>query len=121
MAFAPPGRLQTRHARVEKQPHPEPAPLSVKPVDAAAWSVEHDQPLPERGTVTLERIAAESVAWHQAASAEGQAVLPHPGVHGYRRDGEYHAYNPALVKAFHQAVSAGEPDASVTLRRGRTN
>src|SRR5690606_21218154 len=29
------------------------------------------------GTVTLERIAAESVAWHQAASAEGQAVLPH--------------------------------------------
>ncbi|MGV0645227.1 primosomal protein N' [Mycolicibacterium sp. XJ2546] len=30
--------IPPRHARVEKQPQTEPAPLSVKPVDAAAWS-----------------------------------------------------------------------------------
>src|SRR5690606_10968702 len=63
------------------------------------------------GAVTLETVAADAVAWHRAALAADAAVLPHPGMHGYRRDGEYHAYNPALVKAFHQAVSAGEPDA----------
>ncbi len=63
------------------------------------------------GALTLDRVAAESVAWHRTASDAGPGVLPHPGVHGYRRDGEYHAYNPALVKAFHHAVAAGEPDA----------
>src|SRR5690606_38346728 len=63
------------------------------------------------GALTFDKVAAGSVAWHRAAVAAGSGALPHPGLHGYRRDGEYHAYNPALVKSFHQAVSNGEPDA----------
>ncbi len=63
------------------------------------------------GSLTLDRLAEESAAWHQAASVATSAALPHPGMHGYRREGEYHAYNPAMVKAFHQAVATGAPDA----------
>lgn len=63
------------------------------------------------GSLTLDSLADESAAWHRAASVATSAALPHPGMHGYRRDGEYHAYNPAMVKAFHQAVATGAPDA----------
>jgi glutamate synthase (ferredoxin) len=63
------------------------------------------------GVLSLDDIAAESTAWHEAVSAASSAALPHPGIHGYRRDGEYHAYNPVMVKAFHQAVATGAPDA----------
>ncbi len=62
------------------------------------------------GLLSLADLAAESVAWHRQSTATS-AALPHPGMHGYRRDGEYHAYNPAMVKAFHQAVDTAAPDA----------
>ncbi len=61
------------------------------------------------GAVTLEEIATDSVRWHREAAGATSDLLPHPGFHGFRRDGDYHAWNPALVKQFHQAVA--QPDA----------
>ena len=63
------------------------------------------------GAITLEEIAADSVQWHREAAAATNDVLPHPGFHGFRRDGDYHSWNPALVKQFHHAVSEQRPDA----------
>jgi glutamate synthase domain-containing protein 2/glutamate synthase domain-containing protein 1/glutamate synthase domain-containing protein 3 len=63
------------------------------------------------GAVTLEDIAGDSVRWHRDAVANAQGALPHPGFHGFRRDGDYHSWNPALVKQFHHAVDHGSSDA----------
>ena len=63
------------------------------------------------GAVTLEEIATDSVRWHREAVAVSNDLLSHPGFHGFRRDGDYHSWNPALVKQFHHAVSQQQPDA----------
>ena len=63
------------------------------------------------GAVTLEEIAIESVRWHRDAVSVTSDLLPHPGFHGFRRDGDYHSWNPAMVKQFHQAVEQQQPDA----------
>ena len=63
------------------------------------------------GAVTLEEIARESVRWHREAAGVTNDLLPHPGFHGFRRDGDYHSWNPALVKQFHRAVEQQHPDA----------
>ena len=63
------------------------------------------------GAITLEEIATESVRWHREQASIAHDLLPHPGAHGFRRDGDYHSWNPALVKHFHQAVAAQQPDA----------
>ncbi len=63
------------------------------------------------GAVTLEEIAIESVRWHREAANVTSDLLPHPGFHGFRRDGDYHSWNPAMVKQFHQAVDEQQPDA----------
>ena len=63
------------------------------------------------GSLSLEQLARESVAWHQRASRSAIVPLPHPGVHGFRRDGDYHANHPALIRQFHRAVDDGSPDA----------
>ena len=61
--------------------------------------------------MTLEEIATESVRWHREAASVTSDLLPHPGFHGFRRDGDYHSWNPALVKQFHHAVEQQQPDA----------
>jgi glutamate synthase (ferredoxin) len=63
------------------------------------------------GAVTLEEIATDSVRWHREAASVTSDLLPHPGFHGFRRDGDYHSWNPALVKQFHRAVEEQRPDA----------
>ena len=63
------------------------------------------------GAITLEEIATESVRWHREQASIVSDLLPHPGFHGFRRDGDYHSWNPALVKQFHQAVEQQQPDA----------
>src|SRR5688572_10413925 len=63
------------------------------------------------GAITLEEIATESVRWHREQTSIAHDLLPHPGFHGFRRDGDYHSWNPALVKHFHQAVAQQQPDA----------
>ena len=65
------------------------------------------------GAVTLEEIATESVRWHREAASVTSDLLPHPGFHGFRRDGDYHSWNPAMVKQFHLAVEEQQPDAYV--------
>ena len=63
------------------------------------------------GAVTLDEIATECVRWHRECAGATTALLPHPGVHGFRKDGEYHSWNPALVRQFHAAVDGRQPDA----------
>jgi glutamate synthase domain-containing protein 2/glutamate synthase domain-containing protein 1/glutamate synthase domain-containing protein 3 len=69
-----------------------------------------DTPL-VRGTLSLSQVAREAADWHQSSSREARPVLPHPGFHGFRNNGDYHAYNPALVRRFHKAVADGSADA----------
>ncbi|MDP1569754.1 MAG: glutamate synthase large subunit [Vicinamibacterales bacterium] len=63
------------------------------------------------GALTIDALAAQEVAAHQAACGTSAAQLPHPGFHVFRRDGDHHAYNPALVREFHKALDAGHEDA----------
>jgi glutamate synthase domain-containing protein 2/glutamate synthase domain-containing protein 1/glutamate synthase domain-containing protein 3 len=50
------------------------------------------------GGASLEDIAASVLARHRQAFGTASPVLAYPGLHGYRRDGEYHATNPLVVK-----------------------
>ncbi|MGH9383859.1 MAG: glutamate synthase large subunit [Vicinamibacterales bacterium] len=63
------------------------------------------------GGYTLADVARESVGWHVDATRASGDLLPHHGSHGFRRDGDYHSWNPALIKQFHQAVAENQPDA----------
>jgi len=63
------------------------------------------------GHVSLDDLAAGSVARHRAAYTADEVQLEYPGVHGFRRDGEYHAYNPTVVKALHRAAGSATDEA----------
>ncbi len=67
------------------------------------------------GAITLEEIAAECVRWHREAGAIAHQLLPHPGFHGFRRDGDYHSWNPGLIKQLHHAIERKQPDAYATF------
>jgi glutamate synthase (ferredoxin) len=55
------------------------------------------------GGVTLAAIAAAIVERHQRAYADARPMLTYPGLHGYRKDGEYHATNPLVVRGLQRA------------------
>ena len=55
------------------------------------------------GGVTLEDIAATVLARHQRAFADVAPAAEYPGLHGFRRDGEYHATNPMIVRGLQKA------------------
>lgn len=57
------------------------------------------------GGFTLEEVEDEAVERAQRARASAVGLLPHHGRHTYRRDGEVHAYHPALVKQFHKTTT----------------
>src|SRR5207248_3922181 len=61
------------------------------------------------GGATVADIAATTIARHREAFTDAQPRLDYPGMHGYRRDGEYHAANPMVVKRLHRARD-GEAD-----------
>ena len=63
------------------------------------------------GALTLDGLAAQEVAAHHVACGTTTAQLPHPGFHVFRRDGDHHAYNPALVREFHKALAEDSPEA----------
>src|SRR5262249_9540969 len=46
---------------------------------------------------------------HAAAFSAARPLLEYPGLHGYRRDGEYHATNPLVVQHL-QRASRGDED-----------
>jgi len=54
----------------------------------------------------LESIAAAALDRHRRAFAPG-AALDYPGLHGYRRGGEYHAANPLVVRGLQRARGDG--------------
>jgi glutamate synthase domain-containing protein 2/glutamate synthase domain-containing protein 1/glutamate synthase domain-containing protein 3 len=58
------------------------------------------------GTVGLTELAATVLARHAGAFSTEAAAIGYPGLHGYRRDGEYHATNPVVVRGLQKARNA---------------
>ncbi len=62
-------------------------------------------------------IAADVLEHHDAAfsnrlpHAATRTSLPHPGYYKFKKDGEYHAFSPAVVHALQKAASGGGYDA----------
>ncbi len=56
------------------------------------------------GGISLSRIARDLAARHARAFQTGRVTLPHPGFYKFKKDGEYHAFSPAVVHALHKAV-----------------
>ncbi len=59
------------------------------------------------GGLGFDELAADILSRHQAAFA-GATKLPDYGFIRYRRDGEYHAFNPLVVRALHKATISGD-------------
>ncbi len=62
------------------------------------------------GGLSLADIAADVLTWHHAGYPDGgaQAALDSHGLFKFKRDGEYHAYNPDVVRALHEVVGIGK-------------
>jgi glutamate synthase (ferredoxin) len=75
------------------------------------------------GSITFARVAKDVLERHrQAFDAEQTTPLKHFGFHSFRRDGDYHAFNPEIVKKLHAAAgsnSAAAYDDFSTLVHGR--
>lgn len=55
--------------------------------------------------LNLPGIADIVLRWHEAAfTPDGQPTLDSPGLYKFKRNGERHAYSPAIVHALHAAV-----------------
>ena len=61
------------------------------------------------GGIGLAEIAALAFERHRRAFSATASVLEYPGLHGYRRDGEYHATNPMVVRGLQKARDEGTP------------
>jgi glutamate synthase (ferredoxin) len=61
------------------------------------------------GGATLADIAATVAGRHRRAFAHVLPPAEYPGLHGYRRDGEYHATNPVVVRGLQKARDEGAP------------
>ncbi|MDP3703453.1 MAG: glutamate synthase large subunit, partial [Candidatus Omnitrophota bacterium] len=62
--------------------------------------------------ITYEHIAEETLTWHRHAyHAEGPLHLDAGGFYKYRRDGEYHAFNPEMVRFLQQSIKTGDYEA----------
>jgi glutamate synthase domain-containing protein 2/glutamate synthase domain-containing protein 1/glutamate synthase domain-containing protein 3 len=68
------------------------------------------------GGADLLRVAEDALILHHEA-AENVARLKELGIYRFRRDGEYHAYNPSVFKALHKAVREEDPEAYRTYAR----
>jgi glutamate synthase (ferredoxin) len=55
------------------------------------------------GGATLGEIAATVLGRHQRAFEEAPPASEYPGLHGFRRGGEYHATNPLVVRGLQKA------------------
>jgi glutamate synthase (ferredoxin) len=55
------------------------------------------------GGATLADIAATVLARHRHAFGDTVPIAEYPGLHGFRRGGEYHATNPVIVRGLQKA------------------
>ncbi len=63
------------------------------------------------GGIGYEQVAEEVLIWHRQAYGEpGPRALPEGSFYKYRRDGEYHAFNPEMVRALQQSIKVGDYD-----------
>ncbi|MBI4597738.1 MAG: glutamate synthase large subunit, partial [Candidatus Omnitrophica bacterium] len=63
------------------------------------------------GGITYEHLAEEALAWHREAyEAEEPLHLESGGFYKYRRDGEYHAFNPEMVRHLQQSIRLSDYD-----------
>ncbi|MDP3723187.1 MAG: glutamate synthase large subunit [Candidatus Omnitrophota bacterium] len=61
------------------------------------------------GGLTYEHVAQEVLSWHRNAyHPQGPLHLDAGGFYKYRRDGEYHAFNPEMVRFLQQAIKTGD-------------
>ena len=61
------------------------------------------------GGLTYEHLAEEVLAWHREAyQTQGALHLEAGGFYKYRRDGEYHAFNPEMVRHLQEAIKVGD-------------
>ncbi|MFQ5692867.1 MAG: glutamate synthase large subunit, partial [Nitrospinota bacterium] len=64
------------------------------------------------GGLGFDALAGEVLARHRAAYHEGgEPKLAQGGLYRYRKTGEYHAFNPDVVKALHRAVQRKDLEA----------
>jgi glutamate synthase domain-containing protein 2/glutamate synthase domain-containing protein 1/glutamate synthase domain-containing protein 3 len=63
-----------------------------------------------RGRLSLDDLAATASRRRQQASLPRLLPLAHPGYHTFRRDGDQHGFNPALVRHLHE--TSGRDDAN---------
>ena len=60
------------------------------------------------GGIGIDQIIDTTIRFHQQAYEGGSKGVPtEEGVYRYRRDGEYHAYNPPVFKAIHKVAESG--------------
>ena len=63
------------------------------------------------GGITFEHLAEEVLTWQREAfQAAGPLHLDPGGFYKYRRDGEYHAFNPEMVRYLQQSIKTGDYD-----------
>ncbi len=61
------------------------------------------------GGITYEQVAEEALTRHgQAYRAQGPLHLEEGGYYTYRRDGEYHAFNPEMVRFLQQSIKTND-------------
>ncbi|CCF82814.1 glutamate synthase large subunit [Nitrolancea hollandica] len=60
------------------------------------------------GGLDLNGIAERALQRHQQAFSRPMKKLPEPGMIRFRREGEYHAFSPANVRALQKAVASGD-------------
>ena len=60
------------------------------------------------GGLTIADIARHGLQRHGEATAGSGAVLRYPGLHSFRRGGEQHAFEPAVVRQLHKAAQPDE-------------
>ncbi|MBI2871230.1 MAG: glutamate synthase large subunit [Candidatus Omnitrophica bacterium] len=62
------------------------------------------------GGIGLPELAEDVLHWHRTAFREDLNALEVQGHVRYRRGGEYHAYNPEMIDAFHAATRGNDPN-----------
>jgi glutamate synthase (ferredoxin) len=58
--------------------------------------------------VGLREIAIDMLRFHEAAFDTDETSLREVGIYRFRKDGEYHAFNPTVFKALHKAARSGK-------------